>query len=111
LLYDGVGGATNCAGLAVRKFEEVTDRGANAVKALCGGLEIFVPFVWLGEGNAGLKECDGGFADGGGRGGNEEGGCAVVEGDLGPGGGGKDMMNGCPEQNRDAISDVPSHCQ
>ena len=97
-MKDGVGGAPYCAGLAVLKFDVVTDRGANAVKALGVGLEIPAPYVLLAEGKADLKEDGGAFADGGGRGGSEEGGCGVVEDDLRPGGGGKDMMNGCPEE-------------
>jgi hypothetical protein len=96
-LYDGVGGAAYCAGLAVRKFDDVTDRGANAVKALYADLEPPAPFVVLVEGSTGLKDCGVVFADGGGRGGSEEGGWGVVE-DLRPGGGGKDMMNGCLEE-------------
>lgn len=111
MLYDGVGGATYWAGLVVLKFVEVTDRGANAVKALCVGLEIPAPFVWFAEGKAGLNEDGGAFADGGGRGGNEEGGCGLEEMGWRPGGGGRDMMNGCPEEKVYAISDVPNDCQ
>ena len=36
--------------------------------------------------------------DGGGRGGSDDGGFAVFERDLRPGGGGKDMMNACLEE-------------
>lgn len=110
MVYDGAGGATYCAGLAVRKVDEVTDRGANAVKALCAGLGIPAPFVWLAERTAGLKEGGGAFADGGGRGGNEEGGCGF-EVALRPGGGGRAMMNGCAEEKVYTISDVPNDCQ
>lgn len=79
----------------MRKFADVTDRGANAVKVLYAGLEIPAPFGLAEEEWMGLKE-GGGFADGGGRGGSDDGGCGV-EDDGKPGGSGKDMMNGCPE--------------
>jgi hypothetical protein len=45
LVYDGIGGGANRAGLAVRKFEDVTDLGANAVMAVYAGLEEVAPFV------------------------------------------------------------------
>lgn len=93
----GTTGAAYCAGLAVRKFDDVTDRGANATKALCVDLDVLTPFVLLADGNTGLKEFVGALADGGGRGGSEEGGCDVMEEGLRPGGGGKDMMNDCPK--------------
>jgi hypothetical protein len=95
----------------VRKFDEVTDRGANAVKALYAGLDVPPPFFPYADAKAGLKEGGGVFADGGGRGGSEEGGCGVEEEGLGPGGGGKDMMNGCPEEKVGAISNVPVDCK
>lgn len=56
-----------------------------------------------------MKE-GGGFADGGGRGGSDDGGCGVEDARR-PGGRGKDMMNGCPEAKIDAILDVPNRCQ
>jgi hypothetical protein len=83
-----------CAGLAVRKFEDVTDLGANAVRALYAGLEGVAPFAWLAPAKDGLKEDGVGFVDGGGRGGSDEG-CGL-EAVWRPGGGGRDMMNGCP---------------
>jgi hypothetical protein len=100
----------------VRKLDEATDRGANAVKALCAGLDVAPPGALLGVGKAGLKEGGGGLADGGGRGGREDGGCAVLEEEgeeeaLRPGGGGQDMMNCCAEEKADAISDVPIYCK
>jgi len=45
LAYDGIGGVANSAGLGVRKFEDVTDLGANAVIAVYAGLEDVAPFV------------------------------------------------------------------
>lgn len=72
-MYDGVGGAAywTGTGLAVRKFDEVTDRGAKAVKALYGVLDVLL----FADGNAGLEESSGALAAEGGRGGREEGGC------------------------------------
>ncbi len=67
------------------------------MNALYAGLDVAAPFVLLAGRKAGLKAGGGAFADGGGRGGREDGGFAVLEEDLRPGGGGKDMMNGCPE--------------
>lgn len=81
------------------------------MNALYAGLDTPAPFELVAEENAGLKEFSGPFASGGGRAGSEDGGCGVAEEDLRPGGGGKDMMNGCPEENVDAISDVPNYCQ
>lgn len=80
------------------------------MNALYAGLDIAAPFVLPVEEKAGLKEGGGAFADGGGRGGREDGGCGVVDGDLRPGGAGKDMMNDCPEEKADSMSNVPDHC-
>jgi hypothetical protein len=68
------------------------------VKALCAGLDVPAPLLVFDNEKAGLKEVGGAFTDGGGRGGSEEGGLGVFEEDLRPGGGGKDMMNCCPEE-------------
>lgn len=68
------------------------------MKVLYADLETAAPFVFPAEKKAGLKECDEGFTDGGGRAGSEEGGCGVAEEGSRPGGGGRDMMNGCPEE-------------
>ena len=80
------------------------------MKALYGGLDVSPPFLPFDDGKAGLKDGGGAVAAGGGRGGREDGGCGVEEA-LGPGGAGKDMMNGYPETMLDAISNVPVHCR
>ncbi len=81
------------------------------MKPFCTGLEIPALLMRLAEGKVGLNWVGGAFANGGGRGGSEEGGCGFEEAGLRPGGGGRDMMNGCPEEKIDAISDVPDDCR
>lgn len=95
LLYAGVGGPAYCAGLAVLKFDETTERGAKAVKALYAGLVPFPPIPLCDGGMGDFDEETEALMEMGGRAGSEDGGCPLVEDDWRPGGGGKDMMNGC----------------
>lgn len=99
-MNDDAGGAAYCAGLAMRKLDDVRDRGAIVVNALCVDGDVAAPFGLLFEGNACLKEVAVGLADGGGRGGSDEGVEDAAEEVPRPGGGGKAMMNGYPEDER-----------
>lgn len=108
---DGGGAAYCCAGPAMRKFDDVRDRGANVANALCAGVDVAAPFVLLFEGIACLKEVAVLLADGGGRGGSDEGAWGVAEEVPRPGGGGKAMMNGCPEDRTNTTKTYQITCQ